>query len=89
MRWGVREFVAVDAAASTDTISQRRVAMEVAGLAVGGEALRRSKLTDEQVPLPFNRPKAVEPSWAACRTGGRNGFQPRVGGQLCWAASLG
>lgn len=29
---GVREFVAVDAVAATDTISQRRVAMKVAGL---------------------------------------------------------
>ena len=36
VREGVREFVAVDAAAATDTISQRRVAIEVAGL--GGSA---------------------------------------------------
>ena len=42
VREGVREFVAVDAVAATDTISQRRVAMEVAGLAVMGEAKRRT-----------------------------------------------
>ena len=36
------------------TVSQRRVAMEVAGLAVWGEAQRRTKLTDEQVPLPLS-----------------------------------
>ena len=51
VRGGVRESVAVDAVAATDTVSQRRVAMEVAGLAVWGGALRRTKLTDEQVPL--------------------------------------
>ena len=28
--------------------------MEVAGLAVWGEAQRRTKLTDEQVPLPLS-----------------------------------
>lgn len=50
-REGVRESVAVDAAAATDTVSQRRVAIEVAGLAVWGAAQRRTKLTDEQVPL--------------------------------------
>ena len=33
---GVREFVAVDAVAATDTISQRRVTLKVAGL--GGSA---------------------------------------------------
>ena len=54
VREGVREFVAVDAEAATDTISQRRVAMEVAGLAVWGAAQRRTKLTDEQVPLPLS-----------------------------------
>ena len=42
VRGGVREFVAVDAVAATDTISQRRVAMEVAGLAVMGDAKRRT-----------------------------------------------
>ena len=36
------------------TVSQRRVAIEVAGLAVCGGALRRHKLTDEQVPLPLS-----------------------------------
>ena len=53
-RGGGRESVAVDAEASTDTVSQRRVAMEVAGLAVWGGAQRRTKLTDEQVPLPLS-----------------------------------
>lgn len=33
-RGGDRESVTVDAVAATDTVSQRRVAMEVAGLAV-------------------------------------------------------
>ena len=42
VREGVREFVTVDAVAATDTISQRRVAMEVAGLAVMGGAQRRT-----------------------------------------------
>ena len=46
-----RESVAVDAEAATDTVSQRRVAIEVAGLAVWCGAQRRTKLTDEQVPL--------------------------------------
>ena len=50
-RGGGRESVAVDAVAATDTVSQRRVAIEVAGLAVWGGAQRRTKLTDEQVPL--------------------------------------
>lgn len=53
-RGGGRESVAVDAEAATDTVSQRRVAIEVAGLAVWGEAQRRTKLTDEQVPLPIS-----------------------------------
>lgn len=53
VRGGVRESVAVDAIAATDTVSQRRVAIEVAGLAVWGGAQRRTKLTDEQVPLPL------------------------------------
>ena len=53
-REGGRESVAVDALAATDTVSQRRVAIEVAGLAVWGGAQRRSKLTDEQVPLPLS-----------------------------------
>ena len=35
----------------SDTVLQRRVAMKVAGLAVWGAAQRRTKLTDEQVPL--------------------------------------
>ena len=38
----------------SDTVSQRRVAMEVAGLAVWGAAQRRTKLTDEQVPLELD-----------------------------------
>ena len=42
VRGGVRDFVAVDAVAATDTISQRRVAMEVAGLAVMCEAKRKT-----------------------------------------------
>ena len=46
-RGGGRESVAVDAEAATDTVSQRRVAIEVAGLAVWCAALRRTKLTDE------------------------------------------
>ena len=53
-RGGGRESVAVDAEAATDTVSQRRVAIEVAGLAVWGGAHRRTKLTDEQVPLPIS-----------------------------------
>ena len=53
-RGGGRESVAVDAEAATDTVSQRRVAIEVAGLAVWGGAQRRTKLTDEQVPLPLS-----------------------------------
>ena len=53
-RGGGRESVAVDALAATDTVSQRRVAIEVAGLAVWGGAQRRTKLTDEQVPLPLS-----------------------------------
>ena len=48
-----RESVAVDAVAATDTVSQRRVAIEVAGLAVWAEALPETKLTDEQVPFLF------------------------------------
>ena len=36
------------------TVSQRRVAIEVAGLAVWCGAQRRTKLTDEQVPLPIS-----------------------------------
>ena len=53
-RGGGRESVAVDAVSATDTVSQRRVAMEVAGLAVWGGAQRRTKLTDEQVPLSLS-----------------------------------
>ena len=53
-RGGGRESVAVDAVAATDTVSQRRVAIEVAGLAVWGAAQRRTKLTDEQVPLSLS-----------------------------------
>ena len=49
-----RESVAVDAVAATDTVSQRRVEIEVAGLAVWSGAQRRTKLTDEQVPLPLS-----------------------------------
>lgn len=36
------------------TVSQRRVAIEVAGLAVWAEALPETKLTDEQVPFPLS-----------------------------------
>ena len=61
MRGGVRESVAVDAIAATDTVSQRRVAMEVAGLAVWCAALRRTKLTDEQVPLSLSAPASALP----------------------------
>ena len=50
---GVRESVAIDAVAATDTVSQRRVAIEVAGLAVWAKALPETKLTDEQVPLSY------------------------------------
>ena len=53
-RGGGRESVAVDAVAATDTVSQRRVAIEVTGLAVWGGARRRTKLTDQQVPLPLS-----------------------------------
>ena len=53
-RGGGRESVAVDAVAATDTVSQRRVAIEVAGLAVWSGAQRRTKLTDEQVPLSLS-----------------------------------
>ena len=51
---GSRESMAVDAVAATDTVSQRRGAMGVAGLAVWGGAQRRTKLTDEQVPLTLS-----------------------------------
>ena len=54
VRGGGRESVAVDAVAATDTVSQQRVAIEVAGLAVWCGAQRRTKLTDEQVPLPLS-----------------------------------
>ena len=40
----------------SDTVSQRRVAMKVAGLAVWAEALPETKLTDEQVPLSHRPP---------------------------------
>ena len=60
-RGGGRESVAVDAIAATDTVSQRRVAMEVAGLAVWCAALRRTKLTDEQVPLSLSAPASALP----------------------------
>ena len=60
-RGGGRESVAVDAVAETDTVSQRRVAMEVAGLAVWCAALRRTKLTDEQVPLFFSASASALP----------------------------
>ncbi len=56
-----RESVAVDAIAATDTVSQRRVAMEFAGLAVWCAALRRTKLTDEQVPLSLSAPASALP----------------------------
>ena len=57
---GVRESVAVDAVAATDTVSQRRVAIEVAGLAVWAAALPLNKLTDEQVPLSLSASVRVE-----------------------------
>ena len=50
---GGRESVAVDAVASTDAVSQRRWQWRFAGLAVWCAAQRRTKLTDEQVPLPL------------------------------------
>ena len=53
-RGGGRESVAVDGESAIGTVSQRRVAMEVAGLAVWCAAQRRTKLTDEQVPLPLS-----------------------------------
>lgn len=60
-RGGGRESVAVDAVAATDTVSQRRVAIEVAGLAVWCGAQRRTKLTDQQVPLPISALAPVLP----------------------------
>ena len=44
----------------SDTVLQRRVAMKVAGLAVWGAAQRRTKLTDEQVPLSIS---ALTSNW--------------------------
>lgn len=41
------------------TVSQRRVAIEVAGLAVWAEALTETKLTDEQVPFPLSTPASA------------------------------
>ena len=61
-RVGGRESVAVDALAATDTVSQRRVAIAVAGLAVWCGAQRRTKLTDEQVPLSISAPASALPS---------------------------
>ena len=43
-------------------VSQRREAMKVAGLAVWGEAQRRTKLTDEQVPLSLSAPTTAQPT---------------------------
>ena len=45
----------------SDTVLQRRVAIEVAGLAVWGEAPRRTKLTDEQVPFFLSAPVSALP----------------------------
>ena len=42
------------------TVSQRRVAIEVAGLAVWAAALPLNKLTDEQVPLSLSASVRVE-----------------------------
>ena len=42
------------------TVSQRRVAIEVAGLAVWPEALPETKLTDEQVPFSLSTPASAE-----------------------------
>ena len=53
-RGGGRESVAVAAGAATGTVSQRRVAIEVAGLAVWGGAQQRTKRTDQQVQLPLS-----------------------------------
>lgn len=61
MREGGRESVAVDGESAIGTVSQRRVAMEVAGLAVWCAALRRNKLTDEQVPLSLSAPASALP----------------------------
>ena len=52
-QWSVGAAVSLWPTCSV-TVSQRRVAIEVAGLAVWGEAQRRTKLTDEQVPLPLS-----------------------------------
>ena len=48
--------------ACTVTVLPRRLAMEVAGLAVWGGAQRRTKLTDEQVPLSISAPASALPS---------------------------
>ena len=52
-QWSVGAAVSLWPTCSV-TVSQRRVAIEVAGLAVWGGAQRRTKLTDEQVPLPLS-----------------------------------
>ena len=49
-QWSVGASVSLWPTCSV-TVSQRRVAIEVAGLAVWGGAQRRTKLTDEQVPF--------------------------------------
>ena len=41
------------------TVSQRRVAIEVAGLAVWAEAQPETKLTDEQVPFSLSTPASA------------------------------
>ena len=52
-QWSVGAAVSLWPTCSV-TVSQRRVAMEVAGLAVWAEALPETKLTDEQVPLSLS-----------------------------------
>ena len=52
-QWSVGAAVSLWPTCSV-TVSQRRVAMEVAGLAVWAEAVPETKLTDEQVPLSLS-----------------------------------
>ena len=82
VRGGGRESVAVDAVAATDTVSQRRVAIEVAGLAVWGGAQRRTKLTDEQVPLSSSDP-ALTPPLEQCAIGPDHRHHPKTFCPLC------
>ena len=52
-QWSVGAAVSLWPTCSV-TVSQRRVAIEVAGLAVWAEAVPETKLTDEQVPLSLS-----------------------------------